>query len=303
MKMIGHRVGIIVLFAGLCLGDEVFLSKGPQLYSMDYQDALERCASLGAHLATKNELRTYPKCSCGWTLDKTANYYVNRTDAQCGVILGLHECTWSTRWHAYCFRGAVANCSRPLGIESGTIHKSQMYASSELTSGFLFLNSRWSASIARLNNKNRVNAWIPQYDGRRQWLEVDLEIATAVTGIVTQGASKLRSRMWVESFTIQYSKDGANYKTVQVYGPNGNQEKVFEGNSNNDGLKRNMFPEPLLARYIRFRPRSYHGHIALRLELLGCDLQTYVKSITPTQSTVEATKDHPFLEFPPEDSD
>lgn len=51
--------------------------------------------------------------------------------------------------------------------------------------------------------------------------QVDLEEPTAVTGIVTQGASKVTTRMWVTTFVIEYSKDGVHYKTVRdVYGPN-----------------------------------------------------------------------------------
>lgn len=43
-------------------------------------------------------------------------------------------------------------------------------------------------------------------------LQVDLERPTAVTGILTQGASRLGVKMWVTSFKIAYSKDGRNYK-------------------------------------------------------------------------------------------
>lgn len=62
-----------------------------------------------------------------------------------------------------------------------------------------------------------------------------------------------------------------------------------------------MFPEPALARYIRFIPYSYHNRIALRLELLGCDLETYQLAATRGQKDVVVISDDPFAEFPPED--
>ena len=48
--------------------------------------------------------------------------------------------------------------------------------------------------------------------------QVDLTEPTAVTGIVTQGASRLGTKMWVTSYQIQYSKDRHNYKTVRENG-------------------------------------------------------------------------------------
>lgn len=70
---------------------------------------------------------------------------------------------------------AVGNCSRALGVENGGIHYSQMYASTEYHSSFpVFGNSKWTASIARLHNTDLVNAWIPKYNGRNQWLEVSI---------------------------------------------------------------------------------------------------------------------------------
>lgn len=63
-----------------------------------------------------------------------------------------------------------------------------------------------------------------------------------------------------------------------------------------------MFPEPVLARYIRFIPYSYHTRIALRLELLGCDLEVYQHATNAGRENTVVIEDDPFLEFPPEDA-
>lgn len=300
--MIRLQALLLLALTSACVGFDVFHSQHADgRYRMGYWDAHRHCASLGAHLATRDELEelrrtNYSMCSCGWTLDKTAHFPMTYAHPACGSRAGLHHCDWRSAWDAYCFRGdAIGNCSRALGIESGDIHHSQMYASSEYHSWFpIFQNSKWSASIARLHNKDLVNAWVPKYNGRNQWLEVDLERPTAVTGILTQGASRLGKKMWVTSFEISYSKDRQNYKKF---------DKIFMGNVNNDGIKRNMFPEPALARYIRFTPFSYHHRVALRLELLGCDLETYQLGVKGGQKDIVVITNDPFSEFPPEDAE
>ncbi|XP_039265244.1 retinoschisin-like [Styela clava] len=271
---------VLLLCASASLAAKVFhVTSAKGTYKMSYWEAHQACGIMGAHLATQAELEelrqtNFSLCACGWTLDKTAWFPMTTAVDGCGDAPGLHQCYWQDHWDAWCYKGdSIGDCTTALGIESGKIDPSQIYATSEYKHTFLiFFSNIWSAQVARLHNKDMVNAWIPAHHHRRdQHMEVDLEKPTAVTGILTQGASRYNVKMWVTKYLIKFSKDGHNYKTVQE----GGIDKKFDGNVDNDGLKRNMFPEPVLARYIQIQPLEYHNRIALRIELLGCDLEVY----------------------------
>lgn len=296
----------LLCFVSASYGAKVFhVASARGTYQLSYWGAHEACEVLGAHLATKAELEelrqtNFSLCHCGWTLDKTAWYPMTKAEAGCGNAPGLHQCYWQDRWDAWCYKGdPIGNCTTALGIESGRIDPSQLFASSEYHSWYpIFSSSTWTAQLAVLHNKNMVNAWIPSIHHRlEQYLMVDLEEPTAVTGIITQGASRFGSGMWVTEYEIKFSKDGINYKTVQENG----RVKKFKGNVDNDGLKRNMFPETVLARYIRIHPLDFHNKVALRIELLGCNMEVYEAAQAMRRDIV--VKNVGSEEKPPNDDD
>lgn len=49
----------------------------------------------------------------------------------------------------------LTGCSLPLGMENGEIKNTQITASSVKTSWF----NTWDPSLARLNQKGKINAW------------------------------------------------------------------------------------------------------------------------------------------------
>jgi len=54
-------------------------------------------------------------------------------------------------------------------MESGNISDYQLSASSVYRS---FTSKRWESRLARLNKKGLVNAWMPNHDDRKQYIEV-----------------------------------------------------------------------------------------------------------------------------------
>ena len=44
----------------------------------------------------------------------------------------------------------------------------------------------------------------------------------------------------------------------------------FSGNSDEDSVVYHQLNPPIRARYIRFRPIAWNGHISMRVELYGC---------------------------------
>lgn len=50
--------------------------------------------------------------------------------------------------------------------------------------------------------------------------------------------------------------------------------QMFNGNMDSSKVKLNLFSPPFVARYVRIRPLSFVQKPALRLELLGCDINS-----------------------------
>ena len=90
-------------------------------------------------------------------------------------------------------------------MENGSISDVQISASSKW-------NNRLGAERARLNGikvKGKLGAWRSGYNRLGQWLQVDLEKYTTVTGLATQGRSDYDQ--WVTKYRMQYSDDGVSF--------------------------------------------------------------------------------------------
>eukprot|EP00058_Branchiostoma_floridae_P010640 XP_002596128.1 hypothetical protein BRAFLDRAFT_66146 [Branchiostoma floridae] len=153
-------------------------------------------------------------------------------------------------------------CLQPLGMENGDIHDSQLAASGSW-------NYQHGPERARLHQGQGgggAGAWCAATNDPNQWIEVDLLNPTSVTGIQTQGRADYDQ--WVETFQIQYSDDRSTWTT---YADTDGTVQVFTGNSDRNTVVTNTFPNPVLTRWLRVNPRTWSGHVSLRMEILGCD--------------------------------
>uniref|UniRef100_A0A8C7Z1X5 Coagulation factor VIII, procoagulant component n=1 Tax=Oryzias sinensis TaxID=183150 RepID=A0A8C7Z1X5_9TELE len=136
-------------------------------------------------------------------------------------------------------------CSIPLGMKSGWIKDSQITASDHVgKAGFrvLFAN------------------------------KIDLQKPTLLHAIETQGVrSRLRDHC-ITFFNISYSLDQETWKAYREY--NSKFRMLFPGNMDSSKVRRNSFSPPFVARYIRIQPFRFVLKPALRLELLGCDINS-----------------------------
>ena len=99
----------------------------------------------------------------------------------------------------------ISGCKAPLGMEKGLISDAQISASSEW-------DNNHGAERARLNGRSinlKKGAWSPSFSTLGQWLQVDLEKYTTVTGLATQGRSDYNQ--WVTKYRVQYSDDGVSF--------------------------------------------------------------------------------------------
>lgn len=130
-------------------------------------------------------------------------------------------------------------------MEGGTIVESQISASS-VHYGILGLQ-HWGPDLARLNNQGIVNAWTSANHDRNPWIEVricghsevsgqttsavngsswlwswkrqiNLQKKMRLTGIITQGASRMGTAEYIKAFKVASSLDGNTYATLKVQG-------------------------------------------------------------------------------------
>uniref|UniRef100_A0A8C7JNP3 Neuropilin n=1 Tax=Oncorhynchus kisutch TaxID=8019 RepID=A0A8C7JNP3_ONCKI len=154
------------------------------------------------------------------------------------------------------------HCSNALGLESGKISDDQITASSS------FYDNTWLPRQARLNNGN--NAWTPNEDSNKEYIQVDLHVLKVLTGISTQGAvsKETQKSYYVTTFKLEVSTNGEDWM-VYRYGKN---HKIFNANTDSTEVVLNRIPQPVLARFVRVRPQTWKTGIALRLELYGCQI-------------------------------
>ncbi|TNN81898.1 Coagulation factor VIII [Liparis tanakae] len=127
-------------------------------------------------------------------------------------------------------------CRVPLGMKSGRIEDSQITAS--------------------------------DYIGKT----VDLQRPALLHGVQTQGVSWRLRDNYIALFHISYSLDQETWTTYRGNGTE--QYKLFYGSMDSSKVKNNLINPPFVARYVRIQPVKYVQRPALRLELLGCDLNS-----------------------------
>uniref|UniRef100_A0A4W5QDY1 Coagulation factor VIII, procoagulant component n=1 Tax=Hucho hucho TaxID=62062 RepID=A0A4W5QDY1_9TELE len=155
-------------------------------------------------------------------------------------------------------------CIQPLGLTSGRIDDSQITASDHI--------GNWEARLARLELSGSVNAWMGA--NQKSWIQVDLQRPTLLHGIQTQGArtSLGLKDYFIMHFTLSYSLDK---ETWTNYKGNGTKPAyIFNGNLDGSKVKENHLSPPILGRYIRLQPVTIQRNPALRMELLGCDVNS-----------------------------
>ncbi|XP_078733398.1 discoidin, CUB and LCCL domain-containing protein 2-like isoform X2 [Lampetra fluviatilis] len=167
------------------------------------------------------------------------------------------------------FKFKTDGCDAALGFASGAVADAQLTASSTLqwydAQGAL---QAWPAHHARLGLHGPP--WAPFNLDDRQWLQVDLQTPKRVVGIVTTGSAYQNYNFFVTAYKLSYSLDGAKwtfYKTAAL-----GEDKVFEGNTNQwQEARHSLLPALASARFVRLHPTAWHGKIALKVELLGCE--------------------------------
>ncbi|CAB4032973.1 partial [Paramuricea clavata] len=146
-------------------------------------------------------------------------------------------------------------------MENGKIRDNQITASTQHNYGHRAPNGRLNFRAG----SGRTGAWSSLRNDRNQWLQVDFQRSTIITGISTQGRTDCCNQ-FIQSYTISFSDDGKNFRS---YKPGG-MLKVFRGNSDRSSIVNRVVTPSIKARFIRIHPRVFHHHISMRAEFYGC---------------------------------
>uniref|UniRef100_A0A8C9R8B7 Neuropilin n=1 Tax=Scleropages formosus TaxID=113540 RepID=A0A8C9R8B7_SCLFO len=181
-------------------------------------------------------------------------------------FIRIRPVTWeqgiSVRFEVYGCRVSDYPCFSMLGMVSGAISDAQISVSHG--------DRGWVPENARLLT-SRSGWTLQQHQNfRNEWLQVDLGQEKQVTGLIIQGGKLREHKAFMRKFRVAYSGNGSDWTAVQD--EHGGKPKVFEGNLNYDTPELRVV-EPLVTRFLRIYPeRASPSGMALRLELLGCDL-------------------------------
>ncbi|CAL8304319.1 unnamed protein product [Lota lota] len=158
----------------------------------------------------------------------------------------------------------------PMGLETLKIDDFQLHASTIKRYGLGAHRGRLNIQAGLYEDDLYDGGWCAGREDPLQWLEVDARRLTKFTGVVTQGRSSLWSSDWVTSYKVMVSNDSHTWVTLR----NGSQDLTFTGNREKEIPVRNIFPAPMVGRYIRINPRSWYGggSICMRAEILGCPM-------------------------------
>ena len=108
-----------------------------------------------------------------------------------------------------------------------------------------------------------TGAWLARINDQNQWIQADLQATHRIESVTTQGRPNGGVRQWVRSYKVSYSQDGTNWLTLPG---------LYEGNFNRDEKKTNSLPDYTEARFIRLRPIEWFGHISMRFDVTGCEV-------------------------------
>ena len=92
-------------------------------------------------------------------------------------------------------------------MESGEISDDQITASSEY-------NNNDRAPNARLNFNKNGGSWSARINDQNQWLQVDFQRSTIITGVSTQG--RVQYKEFVKSYTVSFSDDESNFQSFKT---------------------------------------------------------------------------------------
>ncbi|KAL9956906.1 hypothetical protein ACROYT_G038461 [Oculina patagonica] len=235
-------------------------------------------------------IRFHPTGQHGWNCLKVEVYgtesdgCVTLTDDDPSIDddVTIDKMKWFETPSIATFASACAG-EEALGMESGRITDQQITASSP--------ESKMSGPAnARLNlvkkefaeDEVRIGAWEPDIDDPTPYLKVDFGRNMEIKKIATQGREDYDN--WVKAYTLSFGEEGDTaYRPYQEH----DKVKVFDGNSDQNGIVSHNLLQPIRARYVLIKPTRARRRVAMRVEFYGCvpsETQKIARSLEVSQT-------------------
>nr|XP_019948251.1 PREDICTED: discoidin, CUB and LCCL domain-containing protein 1-like isoform X1 [Paralichthys olivaceus] len=128
-------------------------------------------------------------------------------------------------------------------------------------------------------NSHEFPFWTAENNDANPWVELELSDRSTITGIITIGFTEY----YTESYILHFSKDRKNWKLYKS--AFSKESKVFQAyNEGHLRVLNSLFP-PVVARFIRLKPLSWHGRASAQVQVLGCP----VTKLTPRSHSPRVT--------------
>jgi len=167
-----------------------------------------------------------------------------------------------TAWHAdvICSESIVEGCTKSLTL--GKEGKASSFSASSFLPGY---NASWART-------DSVGAWIPKLHHKLNttnpdFLQVDLGNERTITAIETERFGGY----FITKFKVLLSNDGKKFSLLQTGDTN-------EFIAKTRYVTMNYLHCPVKARYVRIVPTGFHQHLALKVDIHGCDKNFKLKN-------------------------
>ncbi|KAM8870120.1 discoidin, CUB and LCCL domain-containing protein 1 isoform 2-T2 [Spinachia spinachia] len=120
----------------------------------------------------------------------------------------------------------------------------------------------WSSSNSHSSNESL--RWAAGGNDVNPWVELGLSDRSTITGIITTGSNG----RYIESFSVLFSKDRKSWKLHKR--ALSKEKKVFRAHADGHLRVLNSFFPPVVARFVRLQPLSWHVRASAQLQVLGC---------------------------------
>ncbi len=96
------------------------------------------------------------------------------------------------------------------------------------------------------------------------WIQLDNGKIGSISGVITQGRKD--ADQWVTSYKVKYKDESGSWWDIDG--------KKFPGNKDRNSKVTTTFSKPVMARYIRIYPQTWHKHISMRVDMIGGSTNT-----------------------------
>jgi hypothetical protein len=133
---------------------------------------------------------------------------------------------------------------------------------SKFTSSSTYGNDKFGAGECGRPRINARSAWCAAQFKKNEWLQLDTGSVQNIQGIVTQG--RRNADQWVTTYRVMVSDDDKEWRHVEC-------GRIFDGNTDRETRVRNLFNQPVKARYVRILAETWNGWISMRAAVIMCE--------------------------------